>query len=141
MKNTTETLSDGTRFLVRLCRSEGDQCDKDCVKSGINAALKRLSRRTMQLRFAGGVNTLPDSQVDYLASQPWAFPSSLMIGCVGKALTGEITLDPVELEDAIWVPRADMQQIANGAHTTIKPARKGAIAHFLLEHWLSDTLD
>ena len=79
--------------------------------------------------------------VTYLSSQPWAFPSSLMIGCLGRALSTEITLDPVELEDARWVSRSEMQRAANGEHPTIKPARQGAIAHFLLGRWLADTLD
>ena len=68
MNQSIEMLSGGTRFLVRLCHSEGDQCGKDCVKAGINAAFKRLSEQTRKLRFAGGVNTLSDSQLDYLAS-------------------------------------------------------------------------
>lgn len=80
-------------------------------------------------------------EVTYLASQPWAFPSSLMIGCLGYATTTDITLDPAELEDAIWVSRAEMSKVAQGEHPWIKPARNGAIAHFLLKHWLADTLD
>lgn len=80
-------------------------------------------------------------QVSYLASQPWAFPSSLMIGCFGEATTRDITLDPNELEDAIWVSRTEMEKAALGEHATIKPARKGAIAHFLLENWLANRLD
>ncbi len=79
--------------------------------------------------------------VSYLASQPWAFPSSLMIGCYGIATSTDITLDPVELEDARWATRAEMQAAAKGEHPTIQPARNGAIAHFLLENWLNDTLD
>ncbi|MCF2904799.1 NAD(+) diphosphatase [Octadecabacter sp. CECT 8868] len=80
-------------------------------------------------------------EVEYLASQPWAFPSSLMIGCLGKATSTKITVDPVELEDARWLSRAEMEQAANGEHPEIKPARNGAIAHFLLENWLANTLD
>ncbi|SHJ58588.1 NAD+ diphosphatase [Shimia gijangensis] len=79
--------------------------------------------------------------VEYLSSQPWAFPSSLMFGCRGDAVTEEITLDPVELEDAIWVNREDMMQAFSGRHPVLKPARKGAIAHFLLRNWLADRLD
>ena len=80
-------------------------------------------------------------EVSYLASQPWAFPSSLMLGCYGTATTKDITLDPIELEDARWVSRSEMEQVARGEHPTILPARKGAIAHFLLENWLANTLD
>lgn len=79
--------------------------------------------------------------VSYLASQPWPFPASLMFGCEGEALSDRITIDPVEIEDALWVSREEMMQIFAGDHPKILPARKGAIAHFLLENWLADRLD
>jgi len=79
--------------------------------------------------------------VSYLASQPWPFPASLMFGCAGVATSREITVDPVEIEDALWINREEMMEIFAGNHATVLPARKGAIAHFLLENWLADTLD
>jgi len=79
--------------------------------------------------------------VQYLASQPWPFPASLMIGCSGQALSLEITIDPVEIEDAMWVTKSEMMQVFAGDHDKLLPARKGAIAHFLLQNWLADTLD
>jgi len=80
-------------------------------------------------------------EVRYLASQPWAFPASLMIGCHALAETDAITLDPAELEDALWVTREDMVSVMAGAHPRLKPSRKGAIAHFLIANWLADKLD
>ena len=80
-------------------------------------------------------------QVDYLASQPWPFPASLMFGCHGAATSTDINIDPVEIEAAMWVSREEMVTIFAGDHPTILPARKGAIAHFLLENWLADSLD
>lgn len=80
-------------------------------------------------------------EVSYLASQPWPFPASLMFGCQGKATSHDITIDPVEIEAAQWISREEMMTIFAGEHPTILPARKGAIAHFLLENWLADTLD
>ncbi|HSG33190.1 MAG TPA: NAD(+) diphosphatase, partial [Sphingomonadaceae bacterium] len=80
-------------------------------------------------------------EVGYLASQPWPFPASLMFGCWGQATSTEITIDPVEIEDARWISREEMMDISAGFHPAIKPARKGAIAHFLIERWLEDTLD
>ncbi|MDZ4135566.1 MAG: NAD(+) diphosphatase, partial [Paracoccaceae bacterium] len=68
-------------------------------------------------------------RVRYLASQPWPFPASLMFGCTAEALDDTITLDPVELEDALWISREDMVTVMSGTHPRIKPARKGAIAH------------
>jgi NAD+ diphosphatase len=78
--------------------------------------------------------------VTYLASQPWPFPASLMLGCRGTAISTDIKIDPHEIEDALWVSREEMAQIFAGEHDTILPARKGAIAHFLLQNWLADTL-
>jgi NAD+ diphosphatase len=80
-------------------------------------------------------------EAQYLSSQPWPFPASLMFGCAGEALARDITIDPVEIEDARWVSRDEMMVVFAGEHPEIKPARKGAIAHFLLENWLADTLD
>ncbi len=80
-------------------------------------------------------------QVDYLASQPWPFPSSLMLGCRGEATSRDLTIDPVEIEDAIWVSRDEMLEAFAGRHPKLLPARKGAIAHFILSNWLADRLD
>ena len=80
-------------------------------------------------------------QVDYLSSQPWPFPSSLMFGCQGHATSNEITIDPEEIEDARWVTREEMLEAMAGRHAMLKPARKGAIARFLIDNWLADTLD
>ena len=79
--------------------------------------------------------------VRYLASQPWPFPASLMFGCAGVAVSSEITIDPKEIEDALWVSREEMLDIFEGVHPQINPSRKGAIAHFLLENWLADRLE
>ena len=80
-------------------------------------------------------------QVDYLASQPWPFPSSLMLGCRGAALSREITLDPVELEAARWMSREAMVEVLGGRDPSMRPPREGAIARFLVERWLADRLD
>ncbi|MFN5995945.1 MAG: NAD(+) diphosphatase [Paracoccaceae bacterium] len=79
--------------------------------------------------------------VSYLASQPWPFPASLMIGARTEALTRDIRLDPEELEAAVWVTREELVQSFAGRHPSIRPSRKGAIAHFILRNWLADRLD
>ncbi|MFX0542748.1 NAD(+) diphosphatase [Roseovarius sp. S4756] len=79
--------------------------------------------------------------VDYLASQPWPFPASLMMGMRGTALSREITIDPNEIEDAVWITREDLMEAFAGQHPFLSPAREGAIAQFLLRNWLADTLD
>jgi len=52
---------------------------------------------------------IKSENIRYMCSQPWPFPSSLMIGCIGDALDDKITLDEQELEDAIWVSLADVK--------------------------------
>ena len=83
---------------------------------------------------------VPVGRVEYLSSQPWPFPSSLMIGCHGLALGREIVRDPVELEDARWVTREGVLAGLLGQDPEMRPARKGSIARFLLERWLADAL-
>ena len=80
-------------------------------------------------------------EVGYLGSQPWPFPASLMLGCWGQATSQEITIDPVEIEDARWVTREEMAEVFADNHPEIRPTRKGAIAHFILHNWLADRLD
>lgn len=80
-------------------------------------------------------------EVEYLSCQPWPYPSSLMFGCRGEALNTDITIDPVEIEHALWVTREEMLDLFAGTHPVIKPARIGAIAHFIMQHWLADSLE
>lgn len=79
--------------------------------------------------------------VRYVASQPWPFPASLMMGFIGDATSDTITIDPHELEAALWLSREDMMDVMAGEHPTIRPARKGAIAYHLLTQWLAGKIE
>lgn len=79
--------------------------------------------------------------VGYVASQPWPFPASLMIGCRATAETEDITLDPAELEDALWISREEMVTVLAGDHPRIRAPRKGAIARFLIVNWLAGLVE
>jgi len=80
-------------------------------------------------------------RVRYLASQPWPYPSSLMLGCLAEAASEAITLDPAELEDARWIGKAEMASVLAGTHPVLRQPRKGAIAGFLLTNWVADRLE
>jgi len=73
--------------------------------------------------------------VRYVASQPWPFPSQLMIACIGQALTDRITLDTNELEDAKWVTRDEVLAVLNGTGDAFLAPPPYAIAHTLLDAW------
>ena len=75
--------------------------------------------------------------VRYVASQPWPFPSSLMIACIGEAEDDAITLDVNELEDAMWVPRDMVRAVLAGEPGPFLPPPPYAIAHTLLTVWAS----
>lgn len=79
--------------------------------------------------------------ISYVASQPWPFPSNLMIGCHGYADDPAIQLDPTELADARWFTRAEcVEAIANGSDSqSFLPPPREAIARTLIEWWLEKT--
>ena len=76
--------------------------------------------------------------VRYVASQPWPFPSQLMIGCLGHADSLELAIDTTEIEDARWFTRADVAEaLAKGSESTsFVPPPPQAIAYHLLQWWL-----
>ncbi len=84
-----------------------------------------------EIREEAGVTV---TDVRYVASQPWPFPSQLMMACVAIAKDDAITLDTNELEDAIWVSREDVRAALRGEGPFLAPPPY-AIAHTLLEVW------
>lgn len=76
-------------------------------------------------------------QVRYLASQPWPFPGSLMIGAIAETSSDTIVMDHDELEDARWFTRDDVRQMLSGTHPNglIAPPPI-AIAHALMKAWV-----
>ncbi|MBB3471858.1 NAD(+) diphosphatase [Sphingomonas sp. BK345] len=73
--------------------------------------------------------------VRYVASQPWPFPSQLMIACVAQAIDDAITLDANELEDAMWVTRDEVRAALAGEGGRFVAPPPYAIAHTLLRAW------
>ena len=78
---------------------------------------------------------VPVGRVRYAACQPWPFPASLMIACVGEALTDRLDPDFNEIEEVMWVSRQDMKDAVAGTHPKMFAARKGAIARSVLDAW------
>ena len=78
--------------------------------------------------------------VRYVASQPWPFPSSLMIGCIAQCDDPALTLDETELEHAFWAERADVVAALNESpDAAFKLPSPIAIAHHLIAAWVAAT--
>ncbi|MCP5150718.1 MAG: NAD(+) diphosphatase [Ectothiorhodospiraceae bacterium] len=79
--------------------------------------------------------------IRYHSSQPWPFPSSLMIGCHADALSTDIAIDPEELSDCRWFTRAEVRAaLAAGASPGegLRVPGPIAIAHHLIRAWADD---
>ena len=71
--------------------------------------------------------------VAYVQCQPWPFPSSLMIGLMGEALTHDIRIDTNELQDARWFSFAEARQMLHRTHPQgLTASSPYAIAHHLV---------
>jgi NAD+ diphosphatase len=76
------------------------------------------------------------ADVRYVASQPWPFPSQLMIACIAQAEDDRLSLDPAEIEDALWIDRAGVAAaLAGEAAAPFLAPPPFAIAHTLLARW------
>lgn len=80
------------------------------------------------------------TDVRYYMTQPWPYPSSLMIGCTARATTTDITVDRNELEDARWFTRDEAMTMLAKTHADgLTGPHPVAIAHHLLANWIAET--
>jgi len=86
-----------------------------------------------ELREEAGIES---HSVRYVASQPWPFPSSLMIACVASTDSKDIRIDTNELEDAMWCTRAEVLEALDEApDARFSVPAAFAIANTLLTRW------
>ena len=71
----------------------------------------------------------------YRSSQPWPFPQSLMLGFRARARERVLRLDPTEIEDAKWLPRAVLRDLER---CPVRLPNPDSIARFLIEEWLGE---
>ena len=74
--------------------------------------------------------------VRYHATQPWPFPSSLMLGCYAQALSRDFRIDGHEIEAARWLSKDEVRaRLANQIEDEMKLPVAIAIAHHLIKDW------
>ncbi|WP_456698690.1 NAD(+) diphosphatase [Aeromicrobium sp. P5_D10] len=71
--------------------------------------------------------------VTYAASQPWPFPSSLMLGFFGRALSTEINVDQDEIAEARWFTREEVTEMTAKSDLLLPP--NVSISRWLLQKW------
>ncbi|WP_319530611.1 NAD(+) diphosphatase [uncultured Cohaesibacter sp.] len=76
--------------------------------------------------------------VQYLTSQPWPFPSSLMLGCFAEAQSSGISIDPTELTEARWFTRDEVREMMRRDSSSGLPHIPGrfSIAAWLIRYWV-----
>ncbi len=75
-------------------------------------------------------------EVTYYATQPWPFPSSLMIGCFAKAENRDIKPDDIEIAEVRWVERKVARELIEGKQVDgLRVPPPIAIAHHLIRTW------
>jgi len=68
--------------------------------------------------------------IEYIKSQPWPFPNSLMLGFKARYLSGTIRCDGEEIEDAKWFTKDNLPEISG----------EGSLSRYLINCWLDNSL-
>jgi NAD+ diphosphatase len=75
--------------------------------------------------------------IRYVASQPWPFPASLMLGCMAEAVSRRIQVDPHELESADWFTKDEVRAALEAPTQRLGVPPPIAIAHHLIRSWVA----
>lgn len=79
------------------------------------------------------------NNASYHSSQPWAFPNSLMIGCIAESTSEKFKLDEIEIDEGRWFTRTELTNAINGGENSkffVPP--KMAIAHHLIKAFVEN---
>jgi NAD+ diphosphatase len=126
-------VADGDRCLLGQSRGRLARVGRYSALAGFmdqGESIEEAVRR--EVREEAGIEV---GEVRYHSSQPWPFPSSLMIGCHGKAVTTEIHIDPEEMTDVRWFSRDEVRLALKRENPDLLVPDAIAIAHHLIKAW------
>lgn len=76
--------------------------------------------------------------IEYIASQPWPFPSSIMLGFFSEATHTDLTLDTDEVKEAKWFTAQELVSLSKMGKIVL--SKEDSIANFLIKKWINDQL-
>lgn len=76
------------------------------------------------------------TDITYHSSQPWPFPSNIMLGFTARALSTDIKLDPTEIAEARWMTRKELRNSPEDESFALP--RRDSISYRLIEDWMND---
>ena len=118
----------------------GEEKAVELIRQG---AADVLRKESISLRLAPAVRrelaeeaSVKVTEVTYYATQPWPFPSSLMIGCFAKAASRDVKPDENEIAELRWLERSVARELIAGKRRDgIQVPPPIAIAHHLIKAW------
>ncbi len=131
-------VSDEDRCLLGQSRGRGSSTNRYSALAGFvdqgESIEDAVAREVME------ESGIAIENVRYHSSQPWPFPSSLMIGCHAKAVTMSIQIDEEEMVDVRWFQRTEVLMALQGTSEALTVPGPIAIAHHLIKAWAVNDL-
>ena len=132
-------VSDGDRCLLGQSRGRLAAMNRYSALAGFmdqgETIEEAVAREVME---EAGIRV---KNVRYHSTQPWPFPSSLMIGCHAHAASADIAMDNEEMTDVRWFDRAEVLRALAGQSDKLALPGPIAIAHHLIKAWAYGEVD
>ena len=129
-------VSDNDRCLLGQSRGRGSQTNRYSALAGFvdqgESVEEAVAREVME------ESGIVIRNVRYHSSQPWPFPSSLMIGCHADAVTTNIAIDNEEMSDIRWFERDEVLKALDGRSENLVVPGPMAIAHQIIRAWATN---
>ncbi|MEX2080274.1 MAG: NAD(+) diphosphatase [Dehalococcoidia bacterium] len=125
-------VSSGDKCLLGQTRARMSSGFYSCLAGFIDQgeSIEEAVRR--EVREEAGIEV---ADIRYHSSQPWPFPSSLMIGCHATAASQDIHRDEEEMSDVQWFTRDEVKAALRNENPKLKVPASIAIAHHLIRAW------
>jgi NAD+ diphosphatase len=126
-------IADGERCLLGQSRGRLAQSKMYSALAGFidqGESIEEAVRREV-----GEEAGIEVGDVRYHSSQPWPFPSSLMVGCHGVAASTDIAIDTNEMTDVSWFSRDEVLAALRETNPNLRVPGAIAIAHHLIKAW------